>query len=128
MKNIFQLFINIMLFISSSMINFFGMIWFGKLPKVSIYHQQNFEALFKTKEIYEDELIQSTYGVKGETCKRIINDFIRELNNDPEFKNNIYKIDVPIFNGSKIIGTKTLMQVIYDNANKIEKDYTPYKS
>lgn len=56
MKNILQYIANIMIFISISIVSFLQMLWYGKLPKVSIYHNSEdcrFEGFRKSN--FEDK-------------------------------------------------------------------------
>lgn len=52
MKNIIQLLANLVSWFNLSLFSFFGILWYGKLPKVSFYHWVNNQGLYTTKGIY----------------------------------------------------------------------------
>lgn len=56
MKNLIG---NILIFLLGTIINFFALIWYGKLPKVSIWHQWNRGGKFDWWDIFNDAGIQS---------------------------------------------------------------------
>jgi len=116
MKNLLITLYNICNFISYSCLNLLGVIWTGQLPKVSIHHQMKSIATFK--EIFYDPISQSKVWPHPDTEKRGARKFAEALTDSRDFKANLGAIDVPIFDGVKIIGSKGGASVVFEELKK----------
>lgn len=117
MKNIIQLFLNILLLLHYSMTTFILMLWYGKLPKVSPYHMWDTKGFksFTIKDIFNDENVQGKYYYPKEIEKKI---FIKKLNElyDKKGVGKYLKQDVPILDDDgEQYGTQTLYSFIGEN-------------
>jgi hypothetical protein len=98
------------MFVVVTIHNIVGLLWYGKLPKVSIYHQV--KGIYDLKEIYNDPLIQSDHNpshvgrLQGASMFR---DRLHD-NEDVRYVNN--KVTIPIYRNHSNIGSKTLFSVI----------------
>ena len=116
MKNLLQLLSNLTIWFILSLKSFMGILWYGKLPKISIYHWMQHGTLYKTKDIFEDENIQIfdekqvPLNIKG----RIINDYINELFNNESFKSNVTGLDIPLFNGKEVYGSTGINSILQE--------------
>ena len=116
MKNLLQLLANLTIWFILSLKSFMGILWYGKLPKISIYHWMQHGTLYKTKDIFEDENIQIfdekqvPLNIKG----RIINDYINELFNNESFKSNATGLDIPLFNGKEVYGSTVINSILQE--------------
>ena len=90
-------------------INFIFLLWYGKLPKVSLYHQQK----YPFKDIFEDETIQSRIYPDKTANRRAIENFIYS-------NSKLLSSDYPLLDEmGKKIGTQTLCSKLVDiNRNK----------
>jgi hypothetical protein len=87
------------------------LLWYGKLPKVSIYHQQKQD--YNHYSIYNDDLTQSQRNISINGKKEGVTEFVSTLHNDPEFRYINPRIEIPIFNSDhEKIGTETLYSFI----------------
>ena len=114
MKNLLQLLLNLYSWFSLSFISFFGILWYGKLPKVSFYHWINNQSLYKTRDIYNDVNCQaiSIDDVSKRLKQLIIDKYINELFENERFKANIVGMDIPYFDGKEITGTTGIYSVL----------------
>lgn len=77
MKHLFELIINLIIWFLTIWLDLFGIIWYGKLPKISTYHNYKMGASFR--EYFNDIYIQSKYfrvlnegdilNILSEVCK-----------------------------------------------------------
>ena len=106
MKHLLQLLLNLFSWFIISFQSFWGILWYGKLPKLSYYHWVRDGSLHNLKDIYEDENIQvfKTNQVSDFIKKEIINDYINELFKNESFKANVAGVNIPLFNGKEIYG------------------------
>lgn len=120
MKTILQFLSNIYLFISYTIYNFFFMIlWYGKLPKVSVYHQSKLS--YENKNIFENEYIQSDY-VKSNKTKAIgADEFVSFLFENDKFSNNLLDVNIPIFDGKEIVGNMSTGSLIFEILEKYKQ-------
>lgn len=116
MKNLLQLLLNLLTWYYISLVFLFGILWYGKLPKISIYHYVEYSHMYKTKDIFEDENIQvfKEEQVPTHIKERIINSYIEELYENESFKANVSTIDIPIFNGKSIIGNTGIYPILQE--------------
>ena len=121
MKNLLQLLLNLYIWFYISFSSFFGILWYGKLPKVSLYHWINNQSLYKTKDIYNDANCQiiSIDDVPQQIQYRIIDKYINELFNDERFNTNISGISIPYFDGKDIMGTTGINSILQEVKLKI---------
>lgn len=94
----------------------------GKMSKVSAYHSERQLHDVSLIDVTDDMHIKTnnTSLVTNEAKEKIISDFIEHLINDDNFTNPINETNFPIFNGSEIIGSTTVNNII----NKSLKNYT----
>lgn len=100
MKNILQYIANIMIFISVSIVSFFQMLWYGKLPKVSIYHNSEdcrFEGLLKSNFEDKDTMFKKIRAdeVPTNIKEYILRDFMHDVIDYgycPELTDKTFKI------------------------------------
>jgi len=97
------------------------MFWYGKLPKVGIYHQAE-SAFYDNKDIFENPLIQSDFNPSNKTKNKGADEFVVFLLNNKEFVTNANLLDVPIFDGKKIIGSKSLQGLMLDELTKYQEN------
>ena len=121
MKNLLQLLLNLCSWYSLAFISFFGILWYGKLPKVSPYHWVKNGSLYEIKDIYNDKNCQiiSIDDVPQQIQYRIIDKYINELFNDERFKANISGIAIPYFDGKEIMGTTGINSILQEVKLKI---------
>ncbi len=114
MKNIFITIGNLVLFFSFVTANFIGILWYGKLPKVSVYHWWRFPYDFG--ESYSNPTYQviKTEYVPQRIKDKIINEYIAELYNNASFKANVTGINIPIFDGKEIIGNCGINPILHE--------------
>ena len=119
MKNILQLLVNLLAWWHLSFSAFLGILWYGKLPKVSLYHWTNKSTLYTTKDMYNDINCQviSVDDVPTKIKQKIIEKYIDSLYENDIFASNIQSIDIPIFDGKEIVGT----QGIYEILNQVKE-------
>ena len=123
MKNALQLLWNIIIYIVHTIVLFFGVLWFGKLPKVSMWHITVMDDSndFKFKEIFNDKYIQSEhYPVISE--KQFVDILYKASRSIPELLKNVPLKDA---NG-KEFGQETLYSklrgMIRWELNKLKED------
>lgn len=107
MKHLINLIFNIFILISVNFMCFFLTIWYGRLPKVSIYHIWKLQFL-SSYEIFNDEKVQSDEIKSDKTKVEGAEEFLVFLYKEEEFKNNVIDIKVPIFDGKEVIGSKNI--------------------
>jgi len=115
MKNLLQTLANLLWWYYFSFNSFLGVIWYGRLPKVSIYHLYKYNSLYEDKHrIFNDEKYQvtSVTDVSEGVKQRIIDAYIDALYQDETFKNNVASVNIPLFNGKEIIGSQSLRGVL----------------
>lgn len=110
MKHLLQTLLNLIHWVCLSILNFYGIIWYGKLPKASLYHQVK----HTITNLYEDENCQvtSTDDVPQRIKRQIIEDYLLALYDNKEFQTNVATISIPIFNGKEVIGTKSVSNLL----------------
>ena len=120
MKNLLQLLVNLLGWYYTTLLSFFGILWYGKLPKISMYHWLQHSPMYKMKDMFEDENIQvfSEEQVPLHIKERIINSYINELFDNESFKANVRAIDIPIFDGKEVIGIKGINSVLQEAKRK----------
>lgn len=120
MKNLLLTLFNLFHWIGFITITFFEILWYGKLPKVSLYHRFKYGTVYKTKDIYENENCQvfRTIDVPKEIKAEIINRYIDILFLDGRFKKNVACIDIPLFDGKEIHGTTGVNTILQDVKQK----------
>ena len=113
MRNILQLVINLCSWLVLSFYSFFGILWYGKLPKVSFYHWAVNGCLFTTKGTYNDvnHQVFSEDCVPNRVKEQIIENYIDALYKDQTFHNNIAILSIPIFDGKDIIGNASVNNI-----------------
>ena len=111
MKQILNMLANFLIFLIYTFRDLALMFWYGRLPKVSVYHRHFF--YYEVKDVFNDEKAQSsTPDFVSSHCKKmIINQYLTKLYNNPEYRENIAGIAVPIFNGKEIIGTTSVHDI-----------------
>jgi hypothetical protein len=116
MKNLLQLLVNLFSWFMISFQSFWGILWYGKLPKISIYHWMQYGPLYKTKDIFEDENIQifNEKQVPLHIKERIINSYINELFDNESFKSNVTGLDIPLFDGKKVYGSTGINSILHE--------------
>lgn len=121
MKNIIQLIVNLISWWILSFTSFFGIIWYGKLPKVSLYHWTNNGTLYKTKDMYNDIncQVKSLNDVPKEIKDRILKDYINQLYKNEGFRVNIMALDIPLFDGKKVYGRGSVIDIF----NEVKTEY-----
>ena len=100
-----------------SFFSFFGVLWYGKLPKVSMYHRVTRSTLYTLNGIYNDVNSQSILeeDVPDFVRKQIITNYIDRLYKDERFKKNIGSLDIPSFDGKEISGSESVYGILMDN-------------
>lgn len=120
MKKLLQTLANLLIWGYYSFNIFFGILWYGKLPKISFYHL--WRGFYNTyEEIFEDVNCQVWY-TKDEPTRvkhRIIEGYIEKLRENETFKNNINSISIPIFNGKEIIGKSSIYPIMHEIKSEI---------
>ena len=124
MKNLLQLLLNLYSWFSLSFISFFGILWYGKLPKVSFYHWTKNGSLYETKDIYNDVncQVKKVEDVPTNIKHRIIDEYIDGLFENERFKANIVGMDIPYFDGKEITGTTGIYSILEEVKLKMYKD------
>ena len=113
MKNFLKLILNIIIFIFESLMMFFEVLWYGKLPKVSVYHRFKHSSLFERSEVYNNVNSQvfSEKCVPTHIKQRIIEKYITDLYNNQDFQTNIRNISIPLFDGKEVVGETTVYNI-----------------
>lgn len=114
MKNILMTLGNLLLFFSFVTTNFIGILWYGKLPKVSAYHWWKFPYDFGESYSNPNYQVISVEDVPKRVKDKIINDYIYELYDNISFKANVAGIDIPIFDGKDIMGTCGINPILHE--------------
>jgi hypothetical protein len=114
MKHIFQTIINLFLFINSSIVDFFAILWFGKLPKISIYHRIKYS--FNPKQIYEDK--DTIFNHYSNPNKYNLENFISLLTKNKQLST----LSFPLFdeNGKKY-GEQSFVSLIRKEEEKFKE-------
>lgn len=109
MKPILQLLLNVLIFCMSAIVHFCGLLWSGKLPKVSIYH--HWVNTFDFKESFYDKLAQAKrYPIN----MSFENSLLLMIEKNPQIKKELLK-DVDIINDdNESYGTQTLYSLLTD--------------
>jgi hypothetical protein len=110
MKHLLQTIGNLFYWFYFSFFSLCGILWYGKLPKVSMYHRVMRNSLYKIKDIYNDtnSQILSVDDVPKGIQDKIIFAYLERLYKDDVFKANLQSINIPIFDGKKIIGNESV--------------------
>jgi len=116
MKNLLQLLLNLLSWWHISLLSLLGILWYGKLPKISMYHFVEHSPMYKTKDMFEDKNIQvfKEEQVPTHIKERIINTYIDELFTNESFKANVSIIGIPIFDGKDIVGNSGINPVLQE--------------
>lgn len=104
MKAILEYLMNLFLFLIGTWYQFIPLLWYGKLPKVSIYHMWKLpEEWYK---IFNDKTYQGSElkFVSKEAKKTIIYEYIELLYKNEAFKEYIAALAIPMFNGKEVYG------------------------
>lgn len=114
MKNLLQTLGNLVIWYNYTFASFWGVLWYGKLPKVSYYHWFKKGELYTAKGIYNDvnHQVISVDDVPTKIKQKIIDNYINSLYDNEVFKNNVASLDIPIFDGKEIIGNQCLYNVL----------------
>lgn len=106
MKTILQFFANVLIFIYMTIIHFLGLLWTGKLPKISLYHQ--WKESFDFKESFHDKLAQA----KNTPINMNFENSLLLMFKNPQIKKELIK-DVDILNDvNEPCGTQTLYSLL----------------
>ena len=113
MKNILQLLVNLIAWWQFSVFSFFGILWYGKLPKISFYHWAVRSGIYTAKGIYNDvnHQVISVEDVPKKVQDRIIKEYINQLYDNDKFRANIIALDVPLFDGKKVYGSGSVIDI-----------------
>ena len=112
MKQILQFITNILLYLFFSYYNFILLLWYGKLPKVSIYH--DLKGWYSLHEFFNDELAQSR-KFPSPMSKSDKQKIIQELLENPNYRKHLLET-VPIKNElGEDIGTQSLYTLLSDS-------------
>jgi hypothetical protein len=116
MKNLLQLLANLLAWWHISLLSLLGILWYGKLPKVSMYHWVKHAGIYKNKDVFEDINIQvfKEEQVPIHIKESIIDSYIDELYDNESFNANVSSINIPIFDGKDIIGNKGINYVLQE--------------
>ena len=115
MKNLLQLLLNLIILYNRFIIDIFLVIWYGKLPKVSVYHKSQLE--YDIKKSFEDENYQSETQVKYH-----LQNFFDALQNNPDLNKLHLETNLPIYDDChNIIGEQTLYSIMNDEYLKYLK-------
>lgn len=116
MKMILEFIVNIFIYILYFYHNLLLMLWYGKLPKVSAYHQWK-GGDYNPKDVFNDKLIQSRNNPAHKRAK----DFLNYLA-DNRKNIDVINLDVSIYDGQKKIGTQTLYSYLLDELKRFESE------
>lgn len=121
MKNLLQTLVNLFIWFNLSVYSLFGIIWYGKLPKVSMYHRIKRSGLYKTSDMYlnSHSQVQNIEDVPTHIKHKIIDNYINSLYDNETFENNVAGLDIPIFDGKEIIGSTGISDIL--NKVKLEQ-------
>ena len=94
-----------------------GILWYGNLPKVSMYHRMTRNGLYSIKDIYNDKTAQTinSEDVSERVKEIIIREYIDRLYKDDAFLQNVASSDIPIFDGKEIIGNGNINEILTNN-------------
>lgn len=117
MKNLLLLLWNLNNCLIYFFIDIIGIIWYGKMPKVSLHHRimRNENHTFKDTYNRLDTQTTRLEDVPDYIKKQIITDYINRLDNDIRFKANLRSVNIPIFDGKDIIGNESIFGLLNDN-------------
>jgi hypothetical protein len=120
MKNILILLINLIHWFCWSYIDFFTILWYGTLPKVSTYHRVMRSGLYTRGIVHSDVNAQvlSVDDVPTRVKERIISHYIEELFDNEAFQANLLTVDIPIFDGKEVMGRGNVNQLLQDAKQK----------
>ncbi len=110
MKHLLQTLGNLFSWFYYSFFSLCGILWYGKLPKVSMYHRVIRKDFYKISDIYNEthSQILMIEDVPKDIRDKIIFEYLERLYADDAFKANIKNIDIPIFDGKEIIGNESV--------------------
>lgn len=114
MKPILQFLINILVYVSVAVTNILGVLWYGKLPKVSIYHYV--KGNFSYKESFNDEFIQSRFYPDKKRARDFI-EYLYEQN-----RKVLVGIEIKFYEEGKIHHTQNLYGVISNSLREWEEN------
>lgn len=116
MKNLFLLFFNLFLWVTETFISFFLILWYGKLPKVSIYHLH--KQSYSLKDVYNNKDIQSIKNpiLNERMVIDLLHEVVRDCNELPD--------EIPIKDKKgKIIGSTSLYGYLNEKFEEKMKQY-----
>jgi len=113
---------NLILFYTYSVKNLLLLLWFGKLPKVSVYHQLKYSSMYSDKNIFENKTAQvfDDSQVPTKVKQEIIQAYINRLYTNEGFTENVASINIPLFNGKKVHGNGSVYQILLDVKEEIK--------
>ena len=115
MKKILQLLLNLFLFCTTSYLDILLVIWYGKLPKMSVYHRIQY--FYDVERSFQDEAYQSERYVKSH-----LENFFNSLKDNPDLNKLHLETNLPIYDEChNIIGEQTLFSVMNDEYLKYLK-------
>lgn len=117
MKHLLQTIGNLISWCTISLYSFLGILWYGKLPKVSMYHRVIRNGSYSLSSIYNDKNAQilSTDDVPKDIKDKVIFEYLERLYKDDVFKANLQGLDIPIFDGKEIIGNESVYGIFRRN-------------
>jgi len=121
MKNLIQTAVNLWFWLYYDVIfSFAGVIWYGKLPKVSTYHRVTRQDFYSLKSIYNDINAQvlKTDDVPTHIKDKVIEEYLDALMQDIVFRSNVLSIDIPMFDGKEVIGTSGIYPLLNEVKTK----------
>jgi len=115
------LLINILIFYYKFIIDIIGLILYGKLSKVSTYHSIYDKNEYTFYQTFNDTKAQGDNldNISDKAKLKIIDNYIDTLREYPAFKENTINIEVPIFYGKDIIGTRGIYSVLLEVRNEM---------
>lgn len=119
MKHLLQLLLNLIVWFILTTQFFFEIFWYGKLPKVSMYHL--IKRSYDSKDVYNNKncQVKTSDDVPNHVKSYIINDYIDELFKDDRFKNNILSVNIPIFDGKEVVGNQGVLSILNEAKSKL---------
>lgn len=119
MKKILLLIFNLLTFISLSLFDLLFILWYGKLPKVSIYHRY-IKYTYGVGEVFNNEnaQVKNVSDVPKHIKDNIVQCYINELYSSNKFIANISSIDIPIFDGKDIMGSESVITLLMETKEK----------
>lgn len=111
MKKILEFVWNLLIYIFISTFNLLQLCWYGRLPKMSIYHQARNDSYFTGDSVFNDMLHQSRLY----PAKNTAGAFLAYLSTSKGDIENVLTMNVPIYSRKhEKVGTQTVHSVILD--------------